>query len=67
VRGADKHRGWYKFLTAKTTSFYILSFYIVSILEGWEDIMDKTEIHQTLWFSFLTLLVAAKSRIVDEI
>ena len=39
---------WVQILTAKTTPFYI-----VSILEGWGDIVDKMEIHQTPWFNFL--------------
>lgn len=28
-------------------------FYIASILEGWEGIVDKMEIHGTPWFNFL--------------
>lgn len=38
---------WVQVLTAKTTPFHIMS-----IVEGWEDIVDKMEIHQTPWFNF---------------
>lgn len=42
---------WVQIVTAKMTRFYI-----TSIFEGWDNIANQMEIHQTPWFNFMTIL-----------
>jgi hypothetical protein len=42
---------WVRILTAKTTLSYI-----TSIVEGWDNIANQMEIHQTPWLNFTTIL-----------
>lgn len=42
---------WVRIVTANTTLSYI-----TSILEGWDNIANQMEIHQTPWLNFTTIL-----------
>ena len=42
---------WVRIITAKTTLSYI-----TSIVEGWDNIANQMEIHQTPWLNFTTIL-----------
>jgi len=45
---------WGQLVTATTTRSYV-----TSIVEGWQNIVDKTEICQTPWFNFMEIEVRA--------